>query len=63
MIRMSCLAFALALTLPPTAMAVRDASAPAPMQTVVTSESLTFDYQRFQASFLHNVRVVDPEFL
>ena len=26
MIRMSCLAFALALTLPPTAMAVRDAS-------------------------------------
>ncbi len=55
-------AAALALILPLAAWAAGGAAAPAAMQTVVTSESLTFDYQNFVASFLDNVRVADPEF-
>lgn len=63
MILKSRLAFALLMTISTAAAVAGGASSPALMQTVITSESLTFDYQNFRASFLQNVRVVDPEFL
>ncbi|MGI5870179.1 MAG: LptA/OstA family protein [Kiritimatiellia bacterium] len=56
------LIFALMLALPAVAAVAADAAATKTIETVITSESLAFDYENFMASFLRNVRVVDPEF-